>query len=71
MHLPYNWGQPTETPGVFALGGGNWVITWSPEQVHPYAAQWLEWASRMGPAGRAAPREGLWFYGLQVRDISD
>ncbi len=57
-------------PGVFAIGGGDWVITWSPQQIHPYAAQWLEWASRFGPSPEAAPPQDIWSYTLQTRDIS-
>lgn len=71
MDVPYSWGMPTRTPGVFGIGGGEWVITWSPQQVHPYARYWLELASRVGPAGRDAPPIDLWMYGLQTRDISD
>lgn len=70
MNLPYNWGYPTETPGVYAIGGGDWVITWSPQQIHPYTAQWLEWSSRMGPNPKMAPPMDLWKYGLQTKDIS-
>jgi hypothetical protein len=71
LHLPYNWGRPTEAPGVFELGGGDWWITWSPQCIHPYAAQWLQWSSQMGPSGRGAPPQSLWAYGLQTKDISD
>ena len=71
MQTPYSWGRPTETPGVFALGGEGWVITWSPEQMHPYAAEWLALSSRVGPAGRTAPPIDLWMYTLQVRDLND
>lgn len=71
MQVPYSWGKPTETRGVFALGGGDWVITWSPEQIHPYAAQWLQWAARFGPSGATAPPQDLWAYSLQTRDLSD
>lgn len=70
MNLPYSWGRPMETPGVYAIGGGDWVITWSPQQIHPYAAQWLEWSSRMGPNSKMAPPMDLWIYGLQTKDIS-
>lgn len=66
--MNYSWGQPTDEPGVYALGGGDWVITWSPRQIHPYAAQWLEWGSRFGPSGRLAPREDLWAFGLQTKE---
>lgn len=71
VQVPYSWGRPTDAPDIFAIGGGDWVITWSPRQVHPYAAQWLKWASQFGPAGRAAPPVDMWLYGLQVKDISD
>lgn len=71
MRLPYSWGQPTDVAGVFAIGGGDWVITWSPEQVHPYALQWLKWASQFGPAARQAPPQDLWNFGLQTKDLSD
>lgn len=71
MRVPESWGVPTEVPGMFALGGGEWVITWSPNQIHPYAAQWLEWASRMGPPGRMAPPMDLWMFGLQTKDLAD
>lgn len=71
MRLPYNWGRPTERPGVFALGGEEWQITWSPEQIHPYARYWLSLAARMGPAGDMAPPQDLWMYALQTKDISD
>lgn len=72
MHqLPYSWGRPTDRPGVFAIGGGDWEITWSPHQIHPYAQQWLEMASRVGPAGETAPRMSLWMYTLQTKDLSD
>lgn len=70
MNLPYSWGVQTDAPGVFAIGGGDWVITWSPHQIHPYAAQWLEWASRLGPSGREAPSQDLWSFGLMTKDIS-
>ncbi len=69
MQVPYNWGRPTDTPGVFAIGGGEWIITWSPEQIHPHAAQWLEWSSRFGPGGRTAPPIDLWAYSLQTKDV--
>jgi len=68
--LPMSWGAPTGTPNVYALGGGDWVITWSPTQVHPYAAQWLAWAQRFGPAARTAPPQDFWSYGLQTKDIN-
>lgn len=68
--LPYSWGVPTETPGVFAIGGGDWVITWSPQQIHPYAAQWLEWASQVGPSPKKEPPQENWHYALMTRDIS-
>lgn len=71
MQVPNSWGRPTEMPGVYALGGGKWEITWSPDQIHPYAAQWLEWASRFGPPGRTAPPIDLGFYSLQVKDLAD
>lgn len=71
MQIPYNWGQPTETPGVYAIGGKEWMITWSPEQIHPYAALWLDWSARVGPSGRTAPPIDLWMYTLQVRDLND
>lgn len=71
MKVPYNWGRPTETPGVYELGGNEWVITWSPEQIHPYAAQWLRWAELFGPAGRFSPPQDLWHFGLQTKDIND
>ena len=71
MQVPYSWGRPTEAPGVFEIGGGDWTITWSPQQIHPYAAQWLEWSSRFGPPGRMAPPEELWLYGLQTKDLAD
>lgn len=69
--LPYSWGRPTGTPGVYELGAKEWVITWSPNQIHPYAAQWLIWASRFGPPGRTAPPQDLWAYSLQTRDLAD
>lgn len=67
MQMPYSWGRPTQTPGVYALGGNEWVITWSPQQVHPYARQWLEWGSRVGPGGQTAPPADLWAYTLQTK----
>jgi hypothetical protein len=70
MNVPYSWGQPAKTPGVFAIGGGDWVITWSPQQVHPYAVRWLELAARMGPASRCAPPQDLWSYSFDTRNIS-
>lgn len=70
-HLPYSWGRPTKTPGVYELGAREWVITWSPDQIHPYASLWLQWAARFGPAGRSAPPQDLWSYGLQTRNLSD
>lgn len=70
MVLPYSWGEPTDEPGLFALGGEDWVITWSPECIHPYAAQWLKWASRFGPSGRTAPPQELWSYSLMTKDLS-
>ena len=72
MHqLPYSWGRPTSAPGVFAIGGGDWVITWSPEQIHPYAREWLRLSQRMGPAGEMAPPIDLWMYSLQTKDLND
>lgn len=71
MQVPRSWGQPTEVPGVYALGGEDWVITWSPTQIHPYAAQWLEWAAQFGPSPRYAPPQDMWAYTLQTKDISD
>ena len=72
MQLPYNWGRPADVSGVFSLGDGEWIMTWSPNQVHPYTAQWLEWATRFGPPGRLAPAQpDLWLYGLQVKDLAD
>lgn len=70
MQPSYSWGLPTRTPGVYAIGGRDWEITWSPEQIHPYARQWLALAARVGPSGRQAPPIDLWMYTLQVRDIS-
>ena len=70
MTVPYRWGRPTDVPGVFALGGGDWIITWSPTRVHPYAAQWLEWASRFGPVPQLEPPQDLWSYALQTQDLS-
>jgi hypothetical protein len=71
MNLPYSWGRPSETPGVYELGGADWVITWSPLGIHPYAAQWLNWSARFGPAGRTAPPQDMWSYGLTTRDLND
>lgn len=71
QQLPYNWGVPTDQPGVFAIGGGDWQITWSPNQIHPYAQFWLKLSSQVGPAGRTAPPMELWAYALQTKDISD
>ena len=71
MQIPYNWGHPTGAPGVFAIGGEDWVITWSPEQMHPYTAEWLALSARVGPAGRLAPPIDLWMYTLQTRDLND
>lgn len=72
MHqLPYSWGRPTERPGVYAIGGKEWEITWSPEQIHPYAVYWLNLSRRFGPAGEMAPPLDLWMYALQTKDISD
>lgn len=67
MQVPYGWGRPVGE-GVFAIGGGEWVITWSPEQMHPYALQWLKWASGFGPDPRQAPPPDLWAYGLQTKN---
>ncbi|MGE5674298.1 MAG: hypothetical protein ACM3XM_10480 [Mycobacterium leprae] len=67
MNLPYNWGRPTAVPGVFALGGGEWEITWSPDKPHPYAIFWIDQSHRFGPPGNLAPDEDLWFYGLQTK----
>lgn len=67
MHLWYSYGCPTATPNVFALGGGGWEITWSPNQVHPYAIEWLRMASGFGPDWRLAPPEDLWAFGLRTR----
>jgi len=71
VQLPYSWGKPTETPGVYGIGGADWVITWSPEQIHPYAREWLDLAQRVGPSGEMAPPLDLWLYSFQTRDISD
>lgn len=71
MQVPHSWGRPTDTPGVYAIGGGDWVITWSPDQIHPYAAQWLDWAKTFGPPGRLAPDLDLWMYGLRTKDLAD
>lgn len=71
MQVPYSWGRPTEAPGVFAIGGGDWEITWSPQQIHPYTAQWLEWGTRFGPPARMSPPLDLWMYGLRTKDPSD
>jgi hypothetical protein len=67
----YNWGVPTDAPGVYALGGAGWEITWSPEHVHPYAAYWLELSTRYGPPGRMAPPQDLWHFTLQTKDLAD
>lgn len=71
MTQPYNWGRPTETPGVYELGGGDWVINWSPLSVHPYAEQWIDWSRRFGPSPRTAPPQDLWHYTLLTRDLND
>jgi len=71
VQVPYNWGRATSAPGVYAIGGGDWEITWSPQQIHPYAAQWLEWSERFGPPGRTAPPMDLWMYGMQTKDLAD
>lgn len=70
LRVPYSWGEPTATPGVFVIGGGDWVITWSPTQIHPYALQWIEWGSGMGPSGLKAPPQDLWNYSLQTKNLS-
>jgi len=67
----YNWGRPTDVPGVFVLGGEDWEIAWSPMNIHPYAAQWIEWSSRFGPPGRMAPPGEMWAFTLQTRDLAD
>lgn len=68
---PYSWGRPTDQPGVYSLGGAGWEITWSPDEIHPYARQWLEWSQRFGPPARMAPPQDLWHYTLQTRDLAD
>jgi hypothetical protein len=71
VRLPYSWGRPTSVPEVYSLGGGDWEITWSPNQVHPYATLWLMYAARYGPPGRLAPPADLWAYSLQTQDLAD
>lgn len=72
MQLPWTYGRPTGEPGVFAIGSGDWITTWSPGVIHPDARQWLEWSSRTGPSPRLAPRRpDMWFYTLFTRDLHD
>lgn len=68
MQIPQQWGVPTTTPGIYAIGGGDWVITWSPTLIHPYALQWLQWASTFGPDWQTAPPADLWFHALRTKE---
>lgn len=70
MNYPRLYGRPTDLAGVYAVGGGDWVITWSPERIHPYAALWLEWAARFGPNPATLPDPDVWHYSLFTKDIS-
>lgn len=65
------FGLPAAEPNVYLLGGGDWWINWSPQQIHPYALQWLQWASAFGPSPAYLPPPDVWHYGLLTRDISD
>lgn len=56
-------------PEQFQVGLGTWTIAWSPQQVHPYALQWLRWAASVGPSPQLIPDPDVWHYTLLTQDI--
>lgn len=68
--VPWQWGEPIGGD-MYRVGCPDWWETWSPERIHPQAAEWLELAKTTGPSPAKAPdKPDLWFYTFNVQNIS-